>query len=665
MDDLSPLAPDGFAIADRIAALRQVTGLSALDDDVLAEIAAQARLQSLPSGTQLIRQGDSATALYLVVSGRFRVSHESGIIAAVGSGEPIGELAFFAGGQRTANVTAMRDSRVLALDRAGYDAIAARHPELSAGIIAVMAGRLAALTARAAPLPPQSGRIIALTGAADRPLPDALEEGLRRAAKRRGGIDVHSVEDAPVKAGAAALAEWLRRLEGSGRRQILILRDPAACPVWTKFVAGSSDSLAVAAPLKTPLAPRPGTMETRASTAGQLHGGAGVQLQHLILWRDHAAQPISGTPAWLEGRQVALHHHLALDCAADFDRLMRFFCDAARGLVLAGGGAFGTAHLGAYQAMTQAGFEVDFVGGTSVGAAMAAAIAKGLPPEESMRRCNDIFVTSRAMGRLTAPLYSVLNHRVFDAQLQKHFGDQPVEDSPLNYFAVASSLSRNAPHVIRSGPLWQAVRASGSIPALMPPVLSDAGEVLIDGGLFDNLPLGVMRQLKAGPNIALDFRQGRDWRVKADYGALPGPLRAAAGLIFGRAARPAAVRRFPRNASVLSRAMTMNSRRLIEQTEWGDDILIELPVVPGASFLDWTRGQAHYNAAHQALATAIDYARQQREERAPPGDDQPGDDHSGLNGDLALSDMRAAASLLQSASRDSKLRDSKVRDSAS
>lgn len=645
MEDIASLKPDGFSIEDRIAALRHVAGLSALDDAVLAEIAAQARLRSLPSGTLLIRQGDSASALYLVVSGRFRISTAGVIIAAVGPGEPIGELAFFAGGRRTADVTAMRDSRVLELDRAGYDAIAARHPELSAAILAAVAGRLAAVAARAAPLPPQSGRVIALTGAADRPLPDALEDGLRHAAKRRGGIEVHSVEDAPVKAGAAALAEWLRRLEGSGKRQVLILRDPAACPVWAKFVAGSSDSLAVAAPLKTPLAPRPGTVETRAFTAGQSHGGAVAGVQHLVLWRDHAAQPISGTSAWLAGRQVALHHHLALDRAADFDRLMRFFCDAARGLVLAGGGAFGAAHLGAYQAMTEAGIDVDFVGGTSVGAAMAAAIAKGLPPEESMQRCNDIFVNSRAMGRLTAPLYSVLNHRVFDAQLQKHFGDDPVEDSPLNYFAVASSLSRNAPHVIRSGPLWLAVRASGSIPALMPPVLSDEGEVLIDGGLFNNLPLSVMRQLKAGPNIALDFRQGRDWRVKADYGALPGPFRAAAGLIFGRGARPAAVRRFPRIASVLSRAMTMNSRRLIEQTEWGDDILVELPVVPGASFLDWTRAQAHYNAAHNALATALDYARQQRDGAAPAGDDQ-----SGEQGDLVLSDMRAAASFLQSAS---------------
>jgi NTE family protein len=163
-------------------------------------------------------------------------------------------------------------------------------------------------------------------------------------------------------------------------------------------------------------------------------------------------------------------------------------------------------------------------------------------------------------------------------------------------------------------------------------VLTDGGEVLIDGGLFDNLPLQIMRQLKAGPNIAMDFQQSPDWRVQADYDALPRPLRAAAGLVFGRRARPAAARRFPRIASVLSRAMTMNSRRRIAEIDFGRDVLIELPVQDGASFLDWTRGQAHFDQAHRALGAAL------AEEPASA---------DGTGEDLAMIRVRAAAGILR------------------
>jgi hypothetical protein len=51
--------------------------------------------------------------------------------------------------------------------------------------------------------------------------------------------------------------------------------------------------------------------------------------------------------------------------------------------------------------------------------------------------------------------------------------------------------------------------------------------------------------------------------------------------------------------------MTMNSRRLIAETDLGSDVLIELPVRNGASFLDWTRGQDHFNHANRLLREAL------------------------------------------------------------
>ena len=607
-----------------VGVLRHVPTFEGLDSATLAMIAKTASLKTLGSGERLIRKGDAADALYLVLTGRFRVVSDGATIATIGPGEPIGELAFFACGQRTADVLAMRDSTLLALDRQSYDNTVAAIPGLASGILATVAARLAALTARAAALPPHAGRVVTLVGAGNGPLPQSLIDGLQAAAARHGGLMLHDGSAAPVDAGPAALGEWMRALETAGGRNLLVIRDANVSPVWARFAAGSGDSLIVAGPPGCPSAPFPRGIEVRAQAATY------PPVTQLLLRRARADRPIRGTLTWLAGRSVARHHHLALDRPADFDRLIRFCCDEARGLTPGRGEAFGSAYLGADKALQEAGIAIDFLGGTSVGAAMAAAISRGLEMDEIMRRTNDVFVTNRAMARLTAPLCSVLNHRTFDELFEKHLGTDPVEDMALNLIAVASNLSRN-------GPLWKAVRISKSIPAMLPPMLTDEGEVLIDRGLVDTHPLRVMREPKSGPNTAMDFQQGRAWPVEADNNALPRPLGAAAGLVPGRSARPARARRFRRMATVLSRAMTMNSRRLITQTDFGDDVLIDLPIVNRASFLYSKRGHDHYDHAHRMPGKALAAADSAHDVAS-----------TGTQGDPAIARLHAAADLLES-----------------
>ncbi len=552
-------------------------------------------MQIVPSGAVLIAQGAPADALFLVLVGRFRVTRDGETIATIGAGEPIGELAFFSGGIRTATVAALRESEVLRLDRAEYEALAAENPALPHAILQAVSARLAALTPRAPALPPASGLVVALRPAGTEPLPEAFVEGVRAAVARHGAVTLHDETAAPAAADVAALADWFRPLERDGRRHVLLVRDARAHPAWAAFADARSDSRYLVAELAASPASAPAPVEAEAGLAGRPR-------DHLLLWRPSARTPITGTAGWLARRALALHHHLGLDSPGDFDRLMRFVTDRARGLVLGGGGAFGTAHIGAWKAMSEAGIAVDFLGGTSVGAAMAAALAQGLDPEDIMRRCEEIFVTSRAMNRLAVPLYSALDHRVFDEQLARHYGEGGIEDLPVGFFALSTNLSRNDAHLHRSGPLWRAVRASGSIPALLPPVLTEEGEVLIDGGLLDNLPLTAMRRLKSGPNLAFDFRPRQIWRVEADYDRLPGRLGALLGLLFPRSRRG---NRFPRIPNVLARAMTLNSRRRSGRMELGEDVLVNLPITAGARFLDWKRGQQHYAAAHRALGEAI------------------------------------------------------------
>ncbi len=133
----------------------------------------------------------------------------------------------------------------------------------------------------------------------------------------------------------------------------------------------------------------------------------------------------------------------------------------------------------------------------------------------------DMFVTNRAMRRYTLPRYGLLDHTVFDAELKRLFGATEIEDLWLPFFAVSTNLSRYALSVHRTGPLWRAIRASASIPVLLPPVNTPEGDMLVDGCLLDNTPIKVMRDLKQGPNVVVSFKPPEIGRFEVDPDALP------------------------------------------------------------------------------------------------------------------------------------------------
>jgi hypothetical protein len=98
-----------------------------LDEAGRARLAAELETLSLKRG-EVLRQGDMADALYVVLTGRFAVTvagHRQAI-AELGPGQPVGEIAFLAGGVRTATVTALRDSVGLRLKPAEFEELSAR-----------------------------------------------------------------------------------------------------------------------------------------------------------------------------------------------------------------------------------------------------------------------------------------------------------------------------------------------------------------------------------------------------------------------------------------------------------------------------------------------------------------------------------------------------------
>ena len=117
---------------DPFETLAGVDAFRDLSQSELQQLASRSSLVQIQRGRHLIRQGEDADALYIVVSGRFTVYRDGQIepITEIGAGLPIGEIAFFTGGKRTASIVAERDSLVLRLVKEEFESLARSSPQI-------------------------------------------------------------------------------------------------------------------------------------------------------------------------------------------------------------------------------------------------------------------------------------------------------------------------------------------------------------------------------------------------------------------------------------------------------------------------------------------------------------------------------------------------------
>ncbi len=580
----------------------------------LLEGPALARLSQTPvaRGTKLITAQTDAEAMYLVETGRFRVERGGVDLAEIGAGAVIGEIAFLTGSRRTADVVAARDSIVYRIDQTAYDALCREVDGLPQAIAAELADRLAKTSARVVPdagRPP--ARTYCILPAAGAPLPDRFVPDLVRA------IGVHHTTALITEASfrkamgsdadptAPASIAWLNTRERNAQIVLFVASHEASD--WSRAALKQADQAVFVAQANN--FAEPSALEQFALDI------LPESQRRLVLLHPHRMQRAAGTGRWLDTRPVFLHHHVALTGGdADISRIGRFLSGRAIGMVLSGGGAFGVAHVGVYRAMGEVGLHVDIIGGTSVGAAMGGAIALGVPAEEIGPRVEQIFVRSGAMRRITVPKFAFLDHKVLDAALLEHFGDTPIEDLWLPYYAVAADLSNMEKTVIRRGPLWEAIRASSAIPGVLPPFFTSQGRMLVDGGCIDNMPLRTMHGLKSGPNIVVNVQKATNTQIHVDYASLPGrgALLRQTVLPFGKKLSS----NIPGVIATVMRSLLVGQSDLL--TDLGPtDLMIRPPGLSGAGFLAWNQHKLFYEMAYKHALGVL--AAEDTEEKSPLG----------------------------------------------
>lgn len=176
------------------------------------------------------------------------------------------------------------------------------------------------------------------------------------------------------------------------------------------------------------------------------------------------------------------------------------------GLALSGGGARGIAHIGVLRVLEREGIPVDYLAGTSMGGVMAAGYAAGMSSKDLEQTA---FVASqkRHMVQLLDPGLGrggVLRGQRLINFFKHEFGDKSFDDLPKQLAVVAVDLLTHQEVVIKEGAIALALRATTSIPGVFMPLEID-GRQLVDGGLLNNLPIDVVKNMGADVVIAVDI----------------------------------------------------------------------------------------------------------------------------------------------------------------
>lgn len=560
--------------------LRAVPFLRDAPPEALKAADAETRYFGLPGGWPLFARGEPSDQIFFVLSGAlaaFRTA-ASGAMELVGyirTGEPVGEMSMIAGEPHEHAVYALRDTELLGMPRQIFMQLARSDPQILERLTRLIMVRMR----QARKKTPRSAEPKVFAMLATSPTIDLrLRARVLAEELRAMGLRVAIVGEEAVGMPAAYFDEL------ETRNDIVFLLGTIGDTPWFKLTQRHADRIWLLA--RADARPSVPLLPDDSSPARQF------RLVDLILL--HHADEGRETPTltWKNAAEAArIFHWKGLD-ASQARRLARTMAGRSVGLVLSGGGARAYAHIGVIRALREASCPIDFVGGASMGAIIAACIALGWDDAEIERRIRKAFVETNPLSDYRLPVVGLIRGEKVDARLREHFGEILIEDMSLPFFAVSTNLTQGAFHLHTDGLLREALRASIALPGILPPVVRDR-QVLVDGAVLNNFPVDVMREAHRGRIIGVDVAVAPEALSADEFINPPG--------FFGWTMRHG-FRAAPPIANLLMRAATVSVNP--NQHRGLTDILIT-PEMKGIELRDWKKYEAAvesgYEMTHRAL----------------------------------------------------------------
>jgi predicted acylesterase/phospholipase RssA/CRP-like cAMP-binding protein len=550
----------------------------------------------VPAGHVLFHEDDTPDAAYFVLSGGLKAHRRDrdGVeqpIGDIGRGEVVGEQGIIQDSARSATVRALRDSSLARIPIREFEQMLVDHPQLMLVVTRRLINRLT--RARAPRSPSRSVAVINVSSLPTEeligPFAAAIAQLASCAVATSSTIDESLGRDGLAQCASTDLqdtrvSQHLYELE-AGHDHVVYVAD-AEPTNWSRRVVHHVDQVLAF------VSARPSTDDLRRLAAFLDHCNTTDVPRWLVLVDEADATAATAGRSMPVRQRFAEIHHVRRGRHVDLARVARLSVGRGVGLVLGGGGARGFAHIGVIKALAELGVPIDRIGGASMGAIFAAGAAR----YEDVDRITE--ASMRNFDRLldyTLPLVSLLKAKRITVNLASEFADFDIEDLWIPMYCVSTNITQSRLEIHRQGSLVTALRGSVAIPGVLPPV-PYGDDLLVDGGVLDNVPAGVMR---ADPSIrtviAVDVAPRHGPGTRENYGMYLSGWRAMRRFL-GRADRP-----YPGVGSVLVRTMITGSehKRSLMRTDGTADLYLDLDI-EGVGLLEFHKMSAIVEQGYQA-----------------------------------------------------------------
>ena len=529
-------------MADEIASfLASSPVFSEVPPDQLEEIATLFRAERHAAGDVILRKGGLSDAVYFVRSGQLAVRIDRGgwkeTVAYLQPPDIFGELSFVTNRPCVADVEVVLDAEVLLLPRDAVPKLPRQRETILRSLMKVIAGRLQETVTRGGKV--RELPVVLLRNHPNWEAPWSFAWELARSLGRQSGhktllVNLGAVKERPIQDvdatfsvsnyAASPAAETLRsemaqKLTDWKRHFQNIVLNPAG-PGAARF----ADVIAEYANWKGQLLGPGDPLPAEAGT-GQfvVQSAAAPTLPKLsgnsqLIW-----QAAESEAAFLTGKPVSAAFRRTVDSMA------RCGSGLQLGLALGGGAAWGWAHIGILSVLENAGLPIDVISGCSMGSVVGAFRAAGFSVERlkeiahywrtrTLRFVNKRLLVETMVLQLASKrtfAHPFINRRLLHLSLlsesmvrktfREYFGDRPVNQTEIPYWANAVDIRTGKAYTIRDGTLVDCVRASIALPGLLAPAARDS-HLLVDAGIMDPVPVSLVAEMIGGkkPDGKLD-----------------------------------------------------------------------------------------------------------------------------------------------------------------
>lgn len=445
--------------------LKNIPLFKNLDDDDLALITARLQPEHYPRGTTIFREGDKGETLYLVESGQLAVvGREVGeIIALMGPGSFVGEIALLLAGKRTATLQVTIDTKLWALNKKDFEQLISTRASIAKAMLQEIGQRLVETTRRKRKR--ISRRITALLSN------DALALAQTVHQQLKAPVALLPLPGASLN-GHADISSGVMLLDNKGITE-------------ASLVEGLSYQVEVFKHVILLLPSRPTPLAKKA-----------ISLADTVV-------SIGSPPNWLEAESATCDLWQSSGSAKDLSRIARRLTNRTVGLALSSGGTRGLAHVGALKVFMEEDIPIDLISGTSGGALFGALYAAGWDYPKMMGYIQELSGLTKLINwdfnvKLSTGI--VKGRRAYEKYLVRPLKDISFDNLNIPLYIIAADILTGDEIIFNSGSLPDAIRASASVPVLSSP-WRYRGRYLSDGGIVNPLPADILR--KHGADIVL------------------------------------------------------------------------------------------------------------------------------------------------------------------